>query len=404
MPQLVVNYLAPAFALILALILHWRIPTFDAEQVALLSQLPYLFCILSGLIALFANRARELSLSALMLLSYWVIQNFLQVRLENEPAGQIFVLLSLLLPVLFTVLLFLPDPGWRHPLGIATVLAAPVVTLLLAGIFQLWPLWFKAQAQAMAVDSFLGLKLPAVSAWLFIFGLLASGGLLALRNGKLESSLLGCLLLVFVTLGWFHLQAISATFFSCAGLLLIVNQIHSLLDLVYRDELTQIENRRALLQTARGLGQQYALAMVDIDHFKKINDTHGHELGDQVLKVVAAKLRQVGGGGKAFRYGGEEFCILFKGKHADEVAPKLEALRKAIAEYDMQLRDKQSRPKRQKEGIARRGATRRKGNMRITVSMGLVEAASKGFQDAIQAADAAMYQAKRGGRNQLRVA
>ncbi len=406
MIQLMINLLAPTFVLLLGLIIHWRVPNLESDQLSLLAQLPYLLCMLSGLIALFVNHARELALSLLMMVSYWIIQSFLQVRLDTDPAGQIFALMSLLLPLLMGALLILPDYGWRHPWGIATVLGGPLLALAIAGIFQIWPLWFKAQAAEMAADSFFGLKISETVGWMFVVCFLAAVGLLVAQNKKTQSSLLGCIVLVFITLGWFHLQAISATFFSCAGLLLIVNQIHSLLNLVYRDELTQIENRRALLQASKGLGQTYSLAMVDIDHFKKINDTHGHDLGDQVLKVVASKLRQVGAGGKAFRYGGEEFCILFKGKHAEDVAPKLEELRKTIAEYDMQVRDKSSRPKKQKDGMVKRGATRRKGNMRITVSMGLAETfmADKGFHDTMQQADAAMYKAKRNGRNQLRLA
>ena len=53
------------------------------------------------------------------------------------------------------------------------------------------------------------------------------------------------------------------------------------------------------------------MAMIDVDHFKKFNDTHGHDIGDQVLKLVAARLAQVEGGGIAYRYGGEEFAVLF---------------------------------------------------------------------------------------------
>jgi diguanylate cyclase (GGDEF)-like protein len=66
------------------------------------------------------------------------------------------------------------------------------------------------------------------------------------------------------------------------------------------------------------LGHRFTIAMLDIDHFKRFNDTYGHAVGDQVLKMVAAKLRQVKGGGRAFRYGGEEFTLVFPlAKHAE---------------------------------------------------------------------------------------
>jgi diguanylate cyclase (GGDEF)-like protein len=67
------------------------------------------------------------------------------------------------------------------------------------------------------------------------------------------------------------------------------------------------------------LGHRFTIAMLDIDHFKRFNDTYGHEVGDQVLKMVAAKLGQVRKGGRAFRYGGEEFALVFPNRSARTV-------------------------------------------------------------------------------------
>ena len=86
------------------------------------------------------------------------------------------------------------------------------------------------------------------------------------------------------------------------------------------------------------LGPHYAIAMADVDHFKSFNDTWGHELGDQVLKLIAGKLERVGGGGRAYRYGGEEFAILFPGKDLREAWPHLEAVRQDIAGYRLAIR------------------------------------------------------------------
>ena len=83
--------------------------------------------------------------------------------------------------------------------------------------------------------------------------------------------------------------------------------------------------------------------MVDIDHFKKFNDTYGHETGDQVLRLVASKLASVTGGGRAYRVGGEEFSILFPGKSVKEVLPHLELLRSVIEASHFQLRGGQER-------------------------------------------------------------
>ena len=86
------------------------------------------------------------------------------------------------------------------------------------------------------------------------------------------------------------------------------------------------------------LAAPYSLAVVDIDHFKNFNDTYGHDTGDQVLRMVASKLGEVTGGGKAFRTGGEEFCILFSGKSVAQALPHLEALRKEVETAIFHLR------------------------------------------------------------------
>ena len=193
--------------------------------------------------------------------------------------------------------------------------------------------------------------------------------------------------------------------FSAAGLLLIINQTQALLNMVYRDELTQIPNRRALLRDVRTMGNHYALAMVDVDHFKPINDEYGHDLGDQVLRAIAAQLRRVSGGGRAYRFGGEEFCLLFRGKTREQVVDHLEQLRKNIANYDMATRDNKNRPRYQSSGEKKRGASRRRGNIRVTVSIGVADAQDAlHFDGVMKAADSAMYRAKEAGRNQTKIA
>ena len=82
--------------------------------------------------------------------------------------------------------------------------------------------------------------------------------------------------------------------------------------------------------------------MCDVDHFKRFNDTYGHDAGDQVLRMVAAKLSQVGGGGRAFRYGGEEFLVVFRGRSAREAEPFVESLRRSIADAGFVLRESRS--------------------------------------------------------------
>lgn len=194
----------------------------------------------------------------------------------------------------------------------------------------------------------------------------------------------------------------AATFYlATAGLVFVICLIEASYTLAYRDELTLLPGRRALNEARQGLSDPYAVAMVDIDHFKNFNDQYGHKVGDQVLRMVAAKLERISGGGRAFRYGGEEFAVLFPGKGVEEVAPHLEAVRETIASSRFVLRGR-GRP-RKKPKKPRGTSVPRKG-VSVTVSIGVAESSRRysSPEQVIQAADEALYRAKKAGRNQVK--
>jgi predicted signal transduction protein with EAL and GGDEF domain len=94
----------------------------------------------------------------------------------------------------------------------------------------------------------------------------------------------------FLAAEWAASGGAYALFMGAAGVLLIVALLHESHQLAFRDQLTGLPGRRALEERLRSVGSRYAVAMVDVDHFKQFNDTHGHEVGDQVLRLVAGRL------------------------------------------------------------------------------------------------------------------
>ncbi len=141
--------------------------------------------------------------------------------------------------------------------------------------------------------------------------------------------------------------------------------------------------------------------MSDVDHFKKFNDTHGHDVGDQVLRLVASKLSKItNGGGRAYRYGGEEFAIVFAGKTVDECMPHLEAIRETIAAYAIHLRNQDNRPQDDMQGRQRRAGSQA-STVSVTVSIGVAERQPehRNPEEVLKAADEALYAAKGAGRN-----
>jgi PleD family two-component response regulator len=142
--------------------------------------------------------------------------------------------------------------------------------------------------------------------------------------------------------------------------------------------------------------------MVDVDHFKKCNDTYGHDSGDQVLRMIATQLNRVGGGGRAFRYGGEEFAILFPDRDVDACLGPLENLRAAIEKLTFTVRAA-DRPRKKPKAPKKRVKTE---TISVTVSMGVAGRTSSATppDEVITAADDVLYRAKKAGRNRIMVA
>jgi diguanylate cyclase (GGDEF)-like protein len=188
--------------------------------------------------------------------------------------------------------------------------------------------------------------------------------------------------------------------FTAAGLMLVVAAVETSHAMAYRDELTGLPARRALKEDLLKLGSRYTLAMLDIDHFKKFNDRYGHDVGDQVLRMVAARLGEVSGGGKAFRYGGEEFTVVFPGRCSDQAQHHLEELRRSVETSRFVIRGR-GRPRRKPEKMKR--STKPRKAVSVTVSIGMASRSDRNAapQAVLKAADKALYRAKRQGRNRL---
>jgi diguanylate cyclase (GGDEF)-like protein len=236
---------------------------------------------------------------------------------------------------------------------------------------------------------------------------------------------------VFLWLQFAPVGKMSDAYVATAALILATSLIETSYVLAYHDELTGIRGRRAFNESLLSLDQQYAIAIVDIDHFKKFNDTYGHDVGDQVLCMVAARLSEVAGDGQAFRCGGEEFAIVFRNTSAKEAFEHLDALRQSIERFTFHVRGSDRRAEKVAEISAekiedlragrsdRRKTIRKKpaatpspssdrlsDHLSVTVSIGVAEPSTRYRQpeQVIQAADQALYRAKHKGRNRVELA
>jgi diguanylate cyclase (GGDEF)-like protein len=172
---------------------------------------------------------------------------------------------------------------------------------------------------------------------------------------------------------------------------------------VYVDELTDIPNRRALDERLAKLSGEYAIAMLDIDHFKAFNDNYGHDEGDNVLRLVGSVLSQELGN-KVYRYGGEEFCAVFKGVMAEDAYMYANKVRRKLEEREFYIRKPNSK-REPTSSFDRRRARKNGKKVQITISIGLANPnkKSKTASDVVKLADQALYEVKRKGRNRVNI-
>lgn len=171
-----------------------------------------------------------------------------------------------------------------------------------------------------------------------------------------------------------------------------MENINQIADFANKDFLTGVYNRRYFYENmneyvayAEEHMEPYVVAMLDIDHFKKINDTHGHNSGDKVLKTLAKKLiDETKGDDLIARFGGEEFCVILKNISNEDAVKFFVNLRANIANCKVQLK---------KEQIS------------FTVSIGVAFSRSDyRLYELLELADEALYRAKENGRNRVEIA
>lgn len=248
------------------------------------------------------------------------------------------------------------------------------------------------------------LRLPAIVQLAFGIAALTLLTMAFVRRTKVEQGLLWALAAMFLGLNDAPTPETRFLYAGTTAIVLVFAVLEQGYDFAYRDELTGLLGRRAFTSVMGQLGRRYAIAVCDIDHFKRLNDTYGHDAGDQVLRMVAAKLSQVGGGGKAFRHGGEEFLVVFRGRTARDAEPFVEAIRRAIADADFVLRAP-DRPARKPRQLIRPDQ-KEHPTITVTVSIGLAERSKRHSTPelVLEAADAALYCAKEAGRNCVKLA
>ncbi len=253
-------------------------------------------------------------------------------------------------------------------------------------ILPAWTTAWTGYPQAAVLMSILGLAFAAYAVYRW--------------QGVVERALVWCQITVFAAMHPDVGFPGDTVLLMAAGVILALAVLQSTYAMAYRDDLTGLPARRALERDLEDLSGTYTIAMVDVDHFKKFNDKHGHDVGDQVLRLVGTHLAR--GKGRAYRYGGEEFTLLFPGITTREAAEHLEEVRAAVERARFALRS-WNRPRERPSDPAKAASGSK--TLSVTVSIGAADS-SGGETDAdevVKNADLALYRAKEAGRNRVSV-
>lgn len=397
--------IAPAAILAGAGVLLASGPSLPASLSGLKELGPYFALALAAGAALWLNRGRAFIAAMSLLLAYAGWRFALDYGAQSFAARAVYAAVAVLVPANVLAALLLPERGVAHHYDYRWLFVAVLEVLFVAWIAAAGKISISGTAWHGMLDHWLLRSPPApwLGRILFAAALIAAVWRAAPRHSPLDVGLVAVLAAFFIAVEWVASPGVFAVFMSAAGVVLVVALLQESHRMAYRDELTGLPARRALMESLAALGPVYTIAMVDVDHFKKFNDTHGHDVGDQVLKLVAARLAEVEGGGRAFRYGGEEFTVLFPGQTLPEAFPNLERVRQVIENYKMAVRAG-DRPKDKDEGmILRRDDSIPMKSISVTVSIGVAEPSDEIPLPlkVIKAADEALYRAKQGGRNRV---
>jgi diguanylate cyclase (GGDEF)-like protein len=363
---------------------------------------PPLSILLAGTLSVAFNRGRALFATATLAAVFVAYRLAVGGGVDGFAARTVYASICILAPLNLLALALLRERGIFNLYGIRrggtivlqALLTAWVVNEELAGIVEL------AYLPLFETPALPGSPIPQLGQLLLLIGVGAGGMMAIVRRSAVDAGMAGALASLGVAFDSVAHPHAFQVMLGAAALILTIAIVHDTYRMAFLDELTALPSRRAFNERLLALGHRYTIAFADVDHFKRVNDTHGHELGDQVLKLVARMLERVGGGGRAYRYGGEEFTLVFAGKRLSEAVPHLEALRREVEAYQMTIRSP-DRP-RERNGRAAKPFAAPAPTLRVTVSIGVAERNQRNptTEAVLHAADRALYRAKHKGRNQ----
>ena len=393
----ILSLLIPEAAILVAAALLVTLPALRPAATGLVAVYPYTVLAAALLLGFRFNRSRLVFTVALLALTQYVLDG----GVATPEQRLFFHAATFLLPLNLALVALLPERGTVTPAGLVRWVLIAVEVIIVAFLARSFPVEATALLRTRFLPAVLSDWTPLAQPALIAF--LAMGAVLLLAWMREPQSSVRAyayaLVAGFLGVTWSATGPGQEIWLATAGLVLVVAVVEASYMMAYRDGLTELPGRRALNEALPRLSGQFTVAMVDVDHFKRFNDKYGHDAGDHVLRLVAARLAHAPGGATAYRYGGEEFALIFAGKSAEECLSHLEELRETVETSRFTMR-RRFRPRNKPN--APKGRKTREAIV-ITVSIGVAEKNHRHStaDQVLQAADKALYRAKEAGRNRV---
>lgn len=382
--------LAPFIVLLVAWALAAKAELAGSAVHSLLCAAPYIVAILALFMSVWYQNSNSFYLVCFILTIYAFIS---ASALKYPMLNEVVTFSSILLPINAILL------GFSKERGIISSYGRNKAIIIIAQLIWIFiNMMGKSGADATKAPQpiLIGLKAPALV--LYIIAIVVLLVSYFLKSQYLNIAFVAVLIASIISFYLSNRIIVVAIFTTAIFVIIVIALFDISYSLAFYDTLTGVLSRRALEQELLKLGNKYCIAMVDLDHFKHINDNYGHDVGDEVLKMVASLLEKTAGRAKVFRYGGEEFAILFSGIGISDATAQLERMRKIIERRPFIIRS-MNRPSEKPQKIT--ASSTGQGKINVTVSIGVAQKSEllKTWQEVIRKADEALYKSKNGGRN-----
>ncbi len=371
--------LSTLFALtMIVLTFHFAesIPNFPNPMLSILNFLPYLIMIVVIAISFTCKISRELNLAFSLILSYWLLQNFVWPTDANDAtATMLYVLIAPALALNLIFITTMPEKGLYNKNGLTHLYIIVFELMILIWLVNFTPdLLLKYLYYPYFSSDIFGItpmyqSTVIISSVAFLYLLLNA----IMKKRMLISSYLAVFISVIFALHFINTPNTAMMFFSVAGVIIIFtiglnNYRFSKIDLI-----TELPSLPSFKKQLNSLGERYCIALVEVDDFIEITNEYGQDISDQILRMVASRSQLLGRKGFPYRYGNKEFALIFYDMQLSEANNYLATLCDSIANEPFILRSKKRALIKPSPSIIQDDSHSSTITIPISVSVGIAE-------------------------------